>query len=147
MSDSEFNTVFCELPDGYYPSEDEEFMCDRQREFFRRLLVAWKNDLMSGQMDVVKSLKEDFKTGPDLVDRASSEIDLAYELRSKDRARKLIAKIDGALHRLYEGTYGYCQETGEKIDIERLIARPVATLSLKAQEAHEKMEKIMGKRY
>lgn len=132
----------CELPKGYKPSEKEEFMCDFQREYFRRKLEKWKADILSNNEEVLKYLQEEGKSCTDTADRASSETDLAYELRSKERARKLINKIDEALLRIDAGTYGYCVETGEPIALKRLEARPVAMLSIEAQERHEKQEKI-----
>ena len=132
----------CELPKGYKPSEKEEFMCDFQREYFRRKLEKWKADILSNNEEVLKYLQEEGKSCTDTADRASSETDLAYELRSKERARKLINKIDEALLRIDAGTYGYCVETGEPIALKRLEARPVAMLSIEAQERHEKQEKV-----
>ena len=132
----------CELPNGYRPSEKEEFMCDFQREYFRRKLEQWKADILSNNEEVLKYLQEEGKSCTDTADRASSETDLAYELRSKERARKLINKIDEALLRIDAGTYGYCVETGEPISLKRLEARPVAMLSIEAQERHEKQERV-----
>lgn len=132
----------CELPDGYKPSEEEEFMCDFQREYFRRKLEKWKSDILNDNEAVLKYLQEEGKACTDIADRASSETDLTYELRSKDRARKLIAKIDEALLRIDAGTYGYCVETGDPISLKRLEARPVAMLSIEAQERHEKQERV-----
>lgn len=132
----------CELPKGYKPSEKEEFMCDFQREYFRRKLEKWKADILSNNEEVLKYLQEEGKACTDTADRASSETDLAYELRSKERARKLINKIDEALLRIDAGTYGYCVETGEPISLKRLEARHVAMLSIEAQERHEKQERV-----
>ncbi|GHT98060.1 RNA polymerase-binding transcription factor DksA [Alphaproteobacteria bacterium] len=132
----------CELPDGYVPSAAEEFMNDRQREYFRRKLVQWKDDLTRENEVVLQHLQEDGKTCTDTVDRATTEADLAYEIRTKERARKLISKIDEALARIKNGSYGYCEETGEPISLRRLEARPVAVLSIEAQERHEKQERI-----
>ena len=132
----------CELPEGYKPSEDEEFMNDHQREYFRRKLIRWKDELTQGGEEVLKYLQEEGKTCTDFVDRASTETDMVYELRSKERARKLISKINEALLRIKNGTYGYCEETGEPISLKRLEARPVAMLSIEAQERHERHEKI-----
>lgn len=132
----------CELPEGYSPSEGEEFMCDRQREYFRRKLEKWKSEIQNDNREVLKYLQEEGKACTDVADKACSETDLAYELRSKDRARKLIIKIDEALRRINDGTYGYCTETGEKISLKRLDARPVAMLSIEAQERHESQEKV-----
>ena len=132
----------CELPEGYKPSEDEEFMNDHQREYFRRKLIRWKDELTQGGEEVLKYLQEEGKTCTDFVDRASTETDMVYELRSKERARKLISKINEALLRIKNGTYGYCEETGEPISLKRLEARPVAMLRIEAQERHERHEKI-----
>jgi DnaK suppressor protein len=132
----------CELPEGYKPSDNEEFMCDFQREYFRRKLIKWKEDLSRDTNEVIKYLQEEGKAGTDIADRASSETDLAYELRSKERARKLISKIDEALLRIKNNVYGYCCETGEPISLKRLEARPVAMLSIEAQERHEKQERV-----
>ena len=131
----------CDLPEGYEPSEDEEFMNDRQREYFRRKLEAWKQELLDGVSELRESLREDYTPIIEDGDRASTETDLAYALRSKDRARKLVKKIDQALARIDNNTYGYCEETGEPIALARLKARPVATLSIEAQKKHEQREK------
>jgi DnaK suppressor protein len=128
--------------ESYRPSEDEPFMNDRQKVYFRRKLVDWKNDILKESLETITTLQADHENHPDVADRASSETDRAIELRARDRQRKLISKIDAALSRLDEGTYGYCEETGEPISIKRLEARPVATLSLEAQERHEKAEKV-----
>jgi DnaK suppressor protein len=130
----------CELPNKYEPSEKEEFMNDLQREYFRRKLIEWKENIGRDAESVMQYLQEEGKTSADAIDRASSEIDLTYELRSKERARKLITKIDEALLRIKNGTYGYCEETGEPISLKRLEARPMATLSVEAQERHERQE-------
>lgn len=132
----------CELPEGYRPTEKEKFMCARQLEYFRRKLEHWKADIQSNNEEVLRYLQEEGKSYTDLGDQASSATDLAYELRSKDRARKLITKIDEALGRISAGTYGYCIETGEPISLQRLEARPVAMLSIEAQERHERQEKV-----
>ncbi|MCR5225122.1 MAG: RNA polymerase-binding protein DksA [Alphaproteobacteria bacterium] len=132
----------CELPEGYEPSEDEEFMNDFQREYFRRKLVAWRDELARNNEEVVKYLQEEGKTCTDVADRASTETDMTYELRSKERAGKLIAKINEALQRIKNGTYGFCDETGEPISLKRLEARPVAMLSIEAQERHERQERV-----
>ncbi len=132
----------CELPNGYLPSDNEEFMNDFQREYFRRKLIQWKEDLSRDNEEVIKYLQEEGKTCTDVADRATSEADLTYELRSKDRARKLINKIEEALLRIKNKTYGYCEETGEPISLKRLEARPVAMLSIEAQERHEKQERV-----
>lgn len=134
----------CELPDGYAPSDDEEFMNDRQREYFRRKLEKWKEDLLRSNDEALKYLQEEGEACIDVIDRASSETSLGYELRTKERARKLIAKIDSALLKIKRGNYGFCEDTGDPIDLRRLEARPTATLSIKAQERHEKQEKMQN---
>lgn len=130
-----------ELPEGYRPSADEPFMNDMQKEFFRRKLLAWREELLQDSENTLDNLKEGGMTVPDISDRASAEADKALELRTRDRMRKVISKIDTALARIEDGTYGYCEETGEPIGLERLIARPIATLTIEAQERHERMEK------
>ena len=130
-----------ELPKGYRPSADEPFMNDMQKEYFRQKLEAWRAELMKGSEETLDNLKEGGMTVPDISDRASAEADKALELRTRDRMRKVISKIDVALAKIEDGTYGYCEETGEPIGLERLIARPIATLSIEAQERHERMEK------
>jgi DnaK suppressor protein len=130
------------LPDGYRPSESEPFMNDRQRIYFRNKLVAWKEEIVRQNRETLHILHEDSAQHADLADRATSETDRALELRARDRQRKLIAKIDAALARIQEGTYGFCEETGEPIGLRRLDARPIATLSLEAQERHERREKV-----
>jgi DnaK suppressor protein len=117
-------------------------MSDRQRDYFRIKLLAWKEDILKEARDTLQHLQDENQNHPDLADRASSETDRAIELRARDRQRKLIAKIDAALHRLDDGTYGYCEETGEPISIRRLEARPIATLSVEAQERHERRERV-----
>ncbi len=131
-----------DLDEAYKPSEDEPFMCDRQREYFRRKLLSWKEDILHESRETLAALQNENENHPDLADRASSETDRAIELRARDRQRKLIAKIDSALERLDDGTYGYCEETGEPISLKRLDARPIATLSIEAQERHERREKV-----
>lgn len=126
----------------YRPSEDEPFMNDRQRDYFRRKLIAWKEDLLRESRETLAVLQNDNENLPDIADRASSETDRAIELRARDRQRKLIAKIEAALGRLDDGTYGYCEETGEPISLKRLDARPIATLSIEAQERHERHERV-----
>ncbi len=126
----------------YRPSEDEEFMNDRQKEYFRRKLIDWRNDILRESKYTLEQLQEESLHLPDLADRASSETDKAIELRTRDRQRKLISKIDSALRRIETGDYGFCEETGEPIGIRRLEARPIATLSLEAQERHERSEKV-----
>ena len=126
----------------YVPSDDEEFMCDRQKEYFRRKLEEWKASILDQSRDTVQMMQEDTTNIPDLADRASAETDRALELRTRDRQRKLISKIDAALRRIDEDTYGYCEVTGDPISLKRLDARPIATLSLEAQEMHERREKV-----
>lgn len=130
------------LNGAYKPSEDEPFMNERQREYFRKKLLDWRDSILSESKETVVSLQEDTGNLPDLTDRASAETDRALELRTRDRQRKLIAKIDSALRRIEEGEYGYCEETGDPISLRRLDARPIATLSLEAQEMHERREKV-----
>ena len=130
-----------DLPDDYRPSEAEPFMNERQRNYFRKRLLDWKNEILQSSRTTLENLQES-EQHPDITDRASSETDRALELRARDRQRKLIAKIDAALERIDEGTYGYCEETGEPISLKRLDARPIATLSLEAQERHERRERI-----
>jgi DnaK suppressor protein len=130
------------LPDDYRPAEDEPFMNERQLEYFRRKLLAWKADLLDDSKHTIEGLQEGARNIPDVADRASEETDRALELRTRDRQRKLVAKIDSALRRIDEGEYGYCEETGEPISLKRLDARPIATLSLEAQERHERREKV-----
>jgi DnaK suppressor protein len=130
------------LPEGYRPSESEPFMSERQRIYFRIKLVSWKEEIVRQNRETLHVLHEDSAQHADLADRATSETDRALELRARDRQRKLIAKIDAALMRIEEGTYGYCEETGEPIGLKRLDARPIATLSLEAQERHERREKV-----
>ena len=130
------------LEEGYKPSEDEAFMNDRQREYFRRKLSSWKDEILRESRETLAALQSENENHPDFADRASSETDRAIELRARDRQRKLIAKIEAALQRIDDGTYGYCEETGEPISLRRLEARPIATLSVEAQERHEKREKV-----
>ena len=127
---------------GYRPSSDEPFMNERQREYFRRKLINWKEEILRDAEETLSAMQSDTETHPDLVDRASSEGDRAIELRARDRQRKLIAKIESALLRIADGSYGFCEETGDPISLQRLDARPIATLSLEAQERHERREKI-----
>jgi len=126
----------------YRPTEDEPFMNARQREYFRKKLEDWKEEILRESRETLDNLQEESQNHPDMADRASSESDRALELRTRDRQRKLISKIDAALKRLDDGTYGYCEETGDPIGIARLDARPIATLSLEAQEMHERREKV-----
>ena len=128
--------------EDYRPSDDEPFMNDRQREYFQTKLLAWKDDILRESKETLVSLQEENQNHPDLADRASSETDRAIELRARDRQRKLIAKIDAALKRIEDGTYGYCEDTGEPISLRRLDARPIATLSIEAQERHERRERV-----
>ena len=128
--------------DGFVLSEDDEFMNPNQRAYFRAKLIAWKNDILREARETLGHLAEESANHPDLADRASSETDRAIELRARDRQRKLISKIDAALARIDDGTYGYCEETGEPIGLRRLDARPIATLSVEAQERHERREKV-----
>ena len=130
------------LPEDYRPAEDEPFMNERQLEYFRRKLITWKNDLLEESRTTVEALQYGTRNIPDIADRASEETDRALELRTRDRQRKLIAKIDSALRRIEEGEYGYCEVTGEPISLKRLDARPIATMSLEAQERHERREKV-----
>lgn len=129
------------LPDDYKPSDEEPFMNERQRLYFRRRLQEWKEEILRSSRETLDNLQESAKH-PDLSDRASSETERALELRARDRQRKLIAKIDAAIERIELGTYGYCEETGEPISLKRLDARPIATLSIEAQERHERRERI-----
>ena len=126
----------------YRPREDEPFMCDQQVEYFRLKLLDWKEDILRESRETLSHLQAETENHPDLTDRASSETDRALELRTRDRQRKLISKIDSALRRIEDGSYGYCDETGEPIGLARLEARPIATLSLEAQERHERRERV-----
>ena len=128
--------------EDYRPVKGESFMNDRQLEFFRRKLVNWKNDLMSDSKETIEGLQDNTRNIPDIADRASEETDRALELRTRDRQRKLVSKIDAALRRIDEGEYGYCEMTGEPISLKRLDARPIATMTLEAQESHERREKV-----
>ena len=130
------------LPEDYRPAEDEPFMNDRQTEYFRRKLLAWKSDLIDETASTIEGLQGGTRNIPDVADRASEETDRALELRTRDRQRKLISKIDSALRRIDEGEYGYCEATGEPISLKRLDARPIATMSLEAQERLERQEKV-----
>ncbi|MFN7416578.1 MAG: RNA polymerase-binding protein DksA [Alphaproteobacteria bacterium] len=127
---------------GYRPSEDEDFMNERQLEYFRRKLQIWKEEILRESRETVAHLQAETENHPDLADRATSETDRALELRTRDRQRKLISKIEEALRRIDDGSYGYCEETGEPIGLARLDARPIATLSLEAQERHERRERV-----
>ena len=130
------------LPEDYRPAEDEPFMNDKQLEYFRRKLVDWKNELLTDSKDTIEGLQDNTRNIPDVADRASEETDRALELRTRDRQRKLVAKIESALRRIDEGEFGYCEVTGEPISLRRLDARPIATMSLEAQERHERREKV-----
>ncbi len=127
---------------NYRPTEKEPFMNERQREYFRGKLLAWKDEILREAKATLLQLQDENQNHPDLADRASSETDRAIELRARDRQRKLIAKIDAAIQRIEDGSYGYCEETGEPISLKRLEARPIATLSVEAQERHEKRERV-----
>jgi DnaK suppressor protein len=131
-----------EIDEEYRPREDEPFMNERQREYFRLKLLNWKDDILREAKETLQHLQDENQNHPDLADRASSETDRAIELRARDRQRKLIAKIDAALDRIEDGSYGYCEETGEPISLKRLEARPIATLSIEAQERHERRERV-----
>ncbi|NKB45428.1 MAG: RNA polymerase-binding protein DksA [Alphaproteobacteria bacterium] len=129
------------LPPDYKPTKKEEFMNPKQQEYFRQKLLGWRTELMKETEETLESLQDGGLQEPDLADRATAEMERSLELRTRDRARKLISKIDAALKRIDDGTYGYCEETDEPISLKRLEARPIATLSLEAQEAHERMER------
>jgi DnaK suppressor protein len=131
-----------EVASDYFPSDDETFMNDRQKAYFRKKLLDWKESILSESRETVKEMQEDAIHVADVVDRASEETDRALELRTRDRERKLVGKIDAALRRIESGEYGYCLETGNPISLKRLDARPIATLSLEAQERHERREKV-----
>ncbi len=131
-----------ELPSGYRPSEDEPFMNERQREYFRAKLIKWREEILEGTRETLQNLQEENGQYADVADRASTETERSLDLRTRDRQRKLIAKIDAALKRIDDGSYGFCEETGEPIGLKRLDARPIATLSIEAQERHEKREKV-----
>jgi len=130
------------LPPDYRPSDDEPFMGERHRAYFRAKLLSWREDIVRQTRETLAGLHEDSTQHADIADRATSETDRALELRARDRQRKLIAKIDAALARIEDGTYGYCEDTGEPIGLKRLDARPIATLSLEAQERHERRERV-----
>ena len=129
------------LSKNYKPTQKEKFMNAKMKEYFRQKLVSWKKDLLKESSQTLNNLQNENEAKPDITDRATEEIDRSFELRTRDRERKLINKIDAALQRIEDGSYGYCDETGDPISIKRLEARPVATLSLEAQEMHEKAEK------
>ena len=130
------------LPDDYRPAEDEPFMNERQLEYFRRKLLNWKAELLDDSKSTISELQNSTRNIPDVADRASEETDRALELRTRDRQRKLVSKIDAALRRIENGEYGYCEETGDPISLKRLDARPIAQMSLAAQERHERREKV-----
>ena len=130
------------LPEDYRPAEDEPFMNDRQVEYFRRKLNNWKDELQAGTRDTIEALQDGTRNIPDVNDRASEETDRALELRTRDRQRKLVGKIDAALRRIENGEYGYCEVSGEPISLKRLDARPIATMTLESQEKHERREKV-----
>jgi DnaK suppressor protein len=131
-----------DLPNGYRPSENEPFMNERQREYFRRKLIAWKEEILREARETIQNLQSEATPNADLADRAATEAERQLELRTRDRQRKLISKIDEALTRLEDGSYGFCEETGEPISLKRLNARPIATLSIEAQERHERRERV-----
>ncbi len=131
-----------ELPSGYKPSEREPFMNEKQREYFRRKLTTWKEEILRESRETIQNLQSETTPNADLADRAATESERQLELRTRDRQRKLIAKIDAALRRLEDGSYGFCEETGEPISLKRLEARPIATLSIEAQERHERRERV-----
>jgi DnaK suppressor protein len=130
------------LPEDYRPAEDEPFMNERQLEYFRRKLLSWKDEILDGSRETLAGLAEGTRNLPDITDRASEETDRALELRTRDRQRKLVAKIDAALRRIESGDFGYCEVTGEPISLKRLDARPIATMTLEAQERHERSERV-----
>jgi DnaK suppressor protein len=130
------------LPDDYRPAEDEPFMNERQLEYFRRKLLIWKQELLDQSAETIEGLQDSGRNVPDIADRASEETDRALELRTRDRQRKLVAKIDAALRRIENGEYGYCEASGEPISLRRLDARPIATMTLEAQERHERRERV-----
>ena len=130
------------LPEGYQPTPDEDFMNEVQQEYFRQKLNSWKQEILDATKETLQHLQDESEKHPDIADRATSESERSLELRTRDRQRKLISKIDSALKRLEDGEYGYCEETGEPIGVARLDARPIATLSLEAQEQHEKRERV-----
>lgn len=130
------------LEDDYRPSDDEPFMNEKQKAYFKKKLETWRDDILRGSRETLTQLQEESVNHPDVADRASFETDKSIELRTRDRQRKLISKIDSALKRIKDDTYGYCEETGDPIGVKRLDARPVATMSLEAQERHERREKV-----
>ena len=141
MINQQLFKIMTKLPKNYKPTQKEKFMNAKMKEYFRLKLVSWKKDLLKESSQTLNNLQNENEAKPDITDRASEEIDRSFELRTRDRERKLINKIDAALQRIEDGSYGFCDETGDPISIKRLEARPVATLSLEAQEMHEKAEK------
>ena len=131
-----------QISQSYIPSEKEEFMCSKQIEYFKKVLTSWRNNIIQGSSSTIDHLKEESSNKPDSTDRATIESERSLELRTRDRERKLLSKINKALKKLEDGSYGYCEETMQPISIKRLVARPIATLSVEAQEMHEKSEKI-----
>jgi DnaK suppressor protein len=140
MSEHKIASLAEVLPKKYQPSGNEEYMCNKHLAYFKRKLLKWRNELLAESLETLMHLREENWQDPDLSDRASLEVDVSLELRSKDRVRKLIEKIDLALEKIEKGTYGFCEETGEPIGLKRLEARPIATLSIEAQEKHERFE-------
>jgi len=134
--------ITTELPEGYVPSPDEPFMNDRQQQYFHTKLRDWRDEILRESAETLQNLQQDNLREPDVADRASSETDWSVELRTRDRQRKLVSKIDSAIRRLEEGEYGYCEVSGEPISLRRLDARPIATMTVEAQEAHERAEKV-----
>jgi DnaK suppressor protein len=141
-AETNFDRAEPSIETDYRPSEDEAFMNPKQLDYFRRKLLAWKSAILTESRGTIEHMQEGTRNIPDLADRASEETDRAIELRTRDRQRKVVAKIDSALRRIEDGSYGYCQETGEPISLKRLDARPIATLSLEAQERHERKERV-----
>ena len=135
-------TSFDAIEASYRPTDDETFMSERHRSYFRRKLIVWRDELLRESRETLTTLQSENENHPDIADRASSETDRAIELRARDRQRKLISKINAALSRLDDGSYGFCEETGDPIGLRRLDARPIATLSVEAQERHERRERV-----
>ena len=142
MSSQKNGVALLDKNKTYRPSDKEPFMNERQREYFRHKLLTWKEEILKEAKETLAHLQAESENHPDLADRASSETDRAIELRARDRQRKLIAKIDAAIRRLYDGEYGYCEVTGDPISLARLEARPIATMTLEAQEKHERIERV-----
>jgi DnaK suppressor protein len=143
IQENNYNGI--EIEENYRPNKSEEYMCDKHLAFFKKKLLQWKFELQQESAETVEHLKEETLDEPDLSDRATAETDIGLELRNRDRLRKLITQIDAAIDRINNGTYGYCEETGEEIGLERLIARPIARMCIEAQEAHEKFERRHNK--